>query len=94
MSRPGSWQWTGAPFGAGAGGSFDIESVSKTITASAAWMLVADGVLDVDAPLPELDGLESLAGRGLTLRHLLEHRSGIPDYHDLEPPEAPTSPRR
>ena len=88
VSRPGSWEWIGSPYDGGAGGSFDIESVTKTVTAAAAWLLVADGVLDVEGPLPAIDGLPELAARGLTLRQLLEHRSGIPDYHNLESPES------
>src|SRR5215470_16293802 len=53
--------------------TFPIGSVSKSFTATLAMILVADGDVDLDAPLsehlPELDDL----GDVLTLRHLLSH---------------------
>lgn len=87
VSRPGAWDWVGAPYDASGEGTFDIESITKTVTASAVWMLAADGLIDIEAPIPVIGGLPELAGRGITVRQLLEHRSGIPDYHDLETPE-------
>jgi CubicO group peptidase (beta-lactamase class C family) len=57
--------------------TFPIGSVSKSFTATLAMALVADGDLDLDAPLgehlPELDDLGGL----LTLRHLLSHTGGF-----------------
>jgi len=46
-------------------------SFTKTILATAILRLVRDGALDLDKPA---------AGRLYTLRHLLQHRSGLPDY--------------
>jgi D-alanyl-D-alanine carboxypeptidase len=46
-------------------------SFSKTVLAAAALVLVDRGKLDLDAPV---------AGAPYTLRHLLQHRSGLPDY--------------
>lgn len=59
-------------------------SVGKMFTATAVMMLVQDGRLDLDAPIapffPEAKG----AWAGVTVRHLLSHRSGIAEYDDWE----------
>jgi CubicO group peptidase (beta-lactamase class C family) len=49
-------------------------SLSKTVLASAALALVQRGELELDSPL---------AGREFTLRQLLRHSAGLPDYGDL-----------
>ncbi|MGO4570853.1 serine hydrolase domain-containing protein [Microvirga sp. 2TAF3] len=49
-------------------------SFTKTVLAAAALTLVRDGSVRLDEPLP---------GRPYTLRHLLQHRSGLPDYGGL-----------
>ncbi len=46
-------------------------SFTKTVLAAAALALVRDGILALDEPLPD---------RPYTLRHLLQHRSGLTDY--------------
>ena len=46
-------------------------SFTKTILSAAALALVRDGILALDAPLPD---------KPYTLRHLLQHRSGLADY--------------
>ena len=62
---------------------FDIGSVSKQFTATAIALLDIDGVLSIDDPVrkwvPELPDY----GHPLTLRHLLNHTSGIRDYLTL-----------
>src|SRR5437899_524332 len=62
--------------------AFDIASVSKQFTAMLAMILHEEGRLDYDTPvvdvLPEL----SRFGAGLTVRHLLMHTSGLPDYYE------------
>ncbi|WP_291842850.1 serine hydrolase domain-containing protein [Maricaulis sp.] len=60
-------------------------SVGKTITALLAVQLANDGVLDLDAPVaPWLSGHDwwpRLANHdALTLRRLLNHSAGVPDY--------------
>ena len=66
---------------------FQIGSITKTFTGTAAMRLVEEGKLDLDAPVREyLSGLklsdESVAER-VTTRHLLTHTGGwIGDYFD------------
>lgn len=79
--------WVAGPNGTIGSGSFDIESITKTVTASAVWLLVRDGLLTTDGPLPPVAALPELAGRDLTVRLLLEHRSGVPEYHFLDTPD-------
>jgi CubicO group peptidase (beta-lactamase class C family) len=50
-------------------------SFTKTVLAAAALVLVELGRLSLDAPL---------AGRAYTLRQLLQHRAGVPEYGALE----------
>ena len=54
---------------------YRIGSITKTFTAAAALALCDDGALDLDADVREL--LPSLRGRGITLRRLLSHSSGM-----------------
>jgi D-alanyl-D-alanine carboxypeptidase len=62
---------------------FPIYSITKTITAVCALRLHEMGKLDLDAQVaswfPDLP-----LHRSITLKHLLCHRSGIPDYGDVE----------
>jgi CubicO group peptidase (beta-lactamase class C family) len=46
-------------------------SFTKTVLAAAALVLVRDGILSLDAPVGD---------KPYTLRHLLQHRSGLADY--------------
>jgi CubicO group peptidase (beta-lactamase class C family) len=63
--------------------AFDIGSVSKQYTAAAIALLDIDGVLSLDDDVrrwvPELPEY----GRTITVRHLLNHTSGIRDYLTL-----------
>ena len=62
--------------------SFHIASISKTFTAVAIRSLAERDALSLDAPLSSLlPGFPE--GERLTIRHLLDHRSGIPDYWSL-----------
>ncbi|MBQ2191921.1 MAG: beta-lactamase family protein, partial [Clostridia bacterium] len=60
---------------------FQLASVTKQFTAAAVMLTVRRGLLGLDDELtkffPELEKY-----RGVTIRHLLTHTSGIPDYFD------------
>jgi CubicO group peptidase (beta-lactamase class C family) len=64
--------------------AFPIGSITKCFTATVAMILVADGDVDLDAPVgeyvPDLGDL----GQMLSLRHLLSHTSGLADISDME----------
>ena len=64
---------------------YRLASVSKQFTAMAVMLLAKDGKLRYDQPvrdfLPELPA----ATRAVTVRHLLNHTSGLWDYEDLVP---------
>lgn len=66
---------------------FQVGSISKTFTGTAAMYLVADGKLDLDRPVreyvPELELADAGATAGVTMRHLLSHTGGwVGDYFD------------
>ena len=61
---------------------FQLSSISKTFTATAILQLVEQGKVDLDAPVTKYLPYFVLAdGRQdeITVRHLLTHRSGLPD---------------
>ena len=62
---------------------FQLASVSKQFTASAVMLIVRQGLLGLDDKLvqyfPELTAYE-----GVTVRQMLNHTSGIPDYFEDE----------
>ena len=68
---------------------FRIASISKTITAITALQLVEEGVVGLDDPIGSIVATavgvdEPSAGvAGLTLRQLLTHTSGFPQYENL-----------
>jgi CubicO group peptidase (beta-lactamase class C family) len=61
--------------------SFRLGSVSKQFTTTAIAVLAEEGELNFDdlitVHIPELDNWP-----GVTVRHLMEHTSGIPDYYE------------
>jgi CubicO group peptidase (beta-lactamase class C family) len=60
---------------------FASASGSKLFTAVAALQLVEEGLLRLDSPAADI--IEGFPfGRAATLRHLLTHTSGLPDYFD------------
>ncbi|HYZ62413.1 MAG TPA: serine hydrolase domain-containing protein, partial [Acetobacteraceae bacterium] len=71
--------WVGGDEAIGCAGSashlFPWWSFTKTVLAIGALRLVEDGRLDLDAPC---------AGKPYTLRHLLQHRAGVPNYGSLQ----------
>lgn len=70
---------TGAPMPLN--GRVRIASNTKTFTATVVLQLVGEGRVDLDAPvreyLPNVDDLD-----GITVRHVLQHTSGLVDYDD------------
>jgi CubicO group peptidase (beta-lactamase class C family) len=83
---------TRAPIDARTG--FRLASVTKQLTATAIVLLVRDGRLRYDEPLTEaLPGFPEY-GRTITIRHLLTHTGGLPDYEELmDRAEAAAAPR-
>ncbi len=62
---------------------FSIASVTKAVTAAQVMLLVEAGELDLDDPAADhLPADLDFDMNGATIRHLLGHRSGIPDYAD------------
>ncbi|MET9604206.1 serine hydrolase domain-containing protein [Streptomyces sp. NPDC006512] len=61
-------------------------SNTKAFTATVVLQLVGEGRVRLDAPIEEyLPGLvrgEGIDGRGITVRQLLQHTSGLPNYTD------------
>ena len=65
--------------------NFRLASVTKAFTAAAVMLLVRDGKLRYEDRLTDIfPGFPEYAG-DVTVRHLLEHTSGLPDYEDLMP---------
>ena len=60
---------------------FQLASVSKQFTAAAVMLMVRQGLLNLEDKItkffPQLSAYE-----GVTVRHLLTHTSGVPDYFD------------
>ncbi|MEP6733674.1 MAG: serine hydrolase domain-containing protein [bacterium] len=65
--------------------NFRLASLSKQFTATAIMLLVADHKLryddDITTRLPDLPSF----ARGVTVRNLLNHTGGLPDYEDFVP---------
>ncbi|MFE4975627.1 serine hydrolase domain-containing protein [Kitasatospora sp. NPDC056651] len=65
-------------------GQVRIGSNTKTFTAVVVLQLVGEGKIDLDASvdtyLPGLVRGAGIDGRGITVRQLLQHTSGLPDY--------------
>lgn len=60
--------------------AYEVASVGKIFTAMAVMMLVEEGLIALDCPIADyLDDLPA-AWNPVTVRHILSHQSGIPDY--------------
>lgn len=67
---------------------FEIGSISKEFVSAAVLLLVEEGRLELDDPIDRhLTGLPS-EWLGVTVRQLLTHTSGIPDYEEIQTYEA------
>ena len=76
-----------------------VASITKTFVAAAILQLVAERRIQLEAPvdtyLPGLIRGEGIDGATISVRQLLRHQSGLPEYFDdtTEPPKQPVSPR-
>lgn len=61
---------------------YDLASLTKVIgTTTAVMLLVDDGMLELDVPIERyMPALDDAPVGGVTVRHLLTHRSGLPSY--------------
>ncbi|HEY0064294.1 MAG TPA: serine hydrolase domain-containing protein [Telluria sp.] len=58
----------------------EIGSISKTFAATGAMLLVEEGKLDLDAKISTYIGPVIPSWEAITVRHLLNHSSGLPEY--------------
>ena len=65
--------------------NFRLASVTKQFTAAAIMLLVRDGKLRYEDRLTDLFPDFPEYGRAITIRNLLDHTSGLPDYEELMP---------
>ena len=67
-------------------GQVRIASNTKMFTATVVLQLVGEGKVELDAPieryLPKLVRGKGIDGRKITIRQLLQHTSGLPDYDE------------
>ena len=64
---------------------YRLASVSKQFTAMAVMLVAKDGKLRYDQPVHDFLPQLPAASRAVTVRHLLNHTSGLWDYEDLVP---------
>jgi CubicO group peptidase (beta-lactamase class C family) len=62
---------------------FRLASVTKQFTAMSVMLLERDGKLRYESTLTEIFPDFPAYGKAITIRHLLTHTSGLPDYEDL-----------
>ena len=67
------------------GTNFRLASLSKQFTATTVMLLVADGTLHYDDDITTLLPDVPPFARGVTVRNLLNHTGGLPDYEDFVP---------
>jgi CubicO group peptidase (beta-lactamase class C family) len=63
--------------------NFRLASCSKQFTAMSTMLLVHDGKLHYDDKLTDVFPDFPAYGKAITIRNLLNHTSGLPDYEDL-----------
>ena len=64
---------------------YRLASVSKQFTAMAVMLLVRDGKVRYDQSVREILPELPAGAQSVTVRHLFNHTSGLPDYEDLIP---------
>src|SRR5205085_6165396 len=62
---------------------FRLASCTKQFTAMAVMLLLHDGKLRYDTRLTDIFPDFPAYGKAITIRHLLNHSSGLPDYEEL-----------
>jgi CubicO group peptidase (beta-lactamase class C family) len=62
---------------------YEVLSVAKQFTAAAVMLLVEEGRVGLDEPVAKYLPDSPAAWQAVTVRHLLSHTSGIPDYTDV-----------
>jgi len=72
--------------------NFRLASVTKQFTAAAVMLLVHDGKLRYDDRLADVLPDFPAYGKAITIRHLLNHTSGLLDYEDLMAKPDPSTP--
>jgi CubicO group peptidase (beta-lactamase class C family) len=63
---------------------YEIASVGKTFTAMLTMMLVEEGKISLDSPIALYLDAPPEAWFPVTIKHILSHQSGIPDYTQVE----------
>lgn len=63
---------------------YELASITKSFTATAVMLLARDGRLRLDDPISAYLPEAPASWSGVTIRHLLGHTSGIPDYFKLD----------
>jgi len=63
---------------------FQSGSIGKQFTATALMLLVEEGKLGLEDPITKFFPDAPAAWRAITVRHLLTHTSGIPDYEEVK----------
>jgi len=98
------WNWAEGTFEDGteltANNPFHSASIGKTFTATTIVLLQEEGRLQFNDPIEKylcaeiMDGLHIYEGadysKQITLAHLLQHRSGLPDFFEDEPASGPS----
>lgn len=69
--------------------NFRLASCTKQFTAMAAMLLVQDGRLRYDERLTDIFPGFPAYGKSITIRYLLNHTSGLPDYEELMEKSSP-----
>lgn len=64
---------------------FQLASITKQFTAAAVLALVDSGVVALDAPITRYLPEAPVGGRPVTVRQLLSHTAGVPDYAEAPP---------
>jgi len=72
--------------------NFRLASCTKQFTAMAVMLLVHDGKLRYETSLTDVFPEFPAYGKSITIRHLLNHSSGLKDYEDLLAAEYPNTP--